>query len=303
MKPHSRSTQPLLILSLMAITTAVSLIAANPAQAQILHATGPRPSFQVATIKPSKPDETVSGMRFSDGGRGFVTTNATLRDLIQEAYNVKSTNQIIGAGGWMTSEKFDIEARLEDAEFSLLAAMPMEQKIDQIRLMVQSLLRERFALSLDESTRQSTFFLLVQAKGGSRLRPSLMAPLDPDGIKVPHPVTGPTLLRKGPGKIEAAGVSMALLSDTLARMPELGGEGGFTIGDLVVDKTGFTGSYDWSLNWTPLVLSQSGDEGVQNNGAPALFTAVQEQLGLKLGKTKGPVEVLVITHVEKPTAN
>ena len=269
-----------------------------PALGQILHATGPRPAFEVATIKPSKPDETVSGMRFSEGGHVFVTTNATLRDLIQEGYNVKSTSQILGASGWMTTEKFDVEARLEDADFTHLADMAMEMKIDQIRLMVQSLLAERFGLKLDSSTRTSSFFELVQARGGSKLRPSVMAPADPNGINVVHPVAGPTLARKGRGKLEATGVSMALLDDTISRMPELGADGGFTIGDLVVDKTGLTGSFDWSLNWTP-----AGSDAEQDASGPSLFTALQEQLGLKLQRTKGPVEVLVIQHVDRPSAN
>ena len=221
--------------------------------------------------------------------------------LIQEGYNVKSTSQILGATGWMTTEKFDVEARLEDAEFTHLAALPMDGKIDQIRLMVQSLLAERFGLKLESSTRQSSFFTLVEAKGGSKLKPSAMAPADPNGIHVPHPVNGPSLARKGPGKLEAAGVGMPLLTDTISRMPELGSDGGFTIGDLVVDKTGLTGSYDWSLNWSP--INGNGGDVDLNAGAPSLFTALQEQLGLKLQRAKGPVEVLVVQQVQRPSAN
>ena len=280
---------------------AFSMAFGRAAGGQILHASGPRPSFEVATIKPSNPDETVSGMRFSDGGHVFVTTNATLRDLMQEGYNVKSTSQIVGATGWMTTEKFDVEARLEDTAFKQLASLAMDGKIDQIRLMVQSLLAERFGLKLDSSTRTSSFFSLVQAKGGSKLRPTAMAPADPNGINVPHPVSGPTLARKGAGELEATGVSMALLADTLSRMPELGSEGGFTIGDLVVDKTGLMGSYDWSLRWA--AMRQAGGEVEQDTSRPSLFTAVQEQLGLKLERTKGPVEVLVIQNVHRPSAN
>jgi uncharacterized protein (TIGR03435 family) len=280
----------------------VIVMLAPLAHSQILHASGPRPSFQVATIKPSKPDETRAGMSLSDGGRGFITTNATVRDLIQEAYNVKAANQIVGANGWMTTDKFDIEARLEDSQFAKLANAPIGDKIQQIRLMLQSLLEERFALKLSESTRQSSFFSLVQTKGGSKMKPTAMAPADPNGVNLPHPVMGPSLTRKGPGKFEATGVSIPMLADALSRLSELGATGGFTIGELVVDKTGLPGSYDWSLTWTP----DSGNEGgdvAQNANAPSLFTALQEQLGLKLERTKGQVEVLVIDHVERPSAN
>jgi uncharacterized protein (TIGR03435 family) len=294
--------KPSVALNAAICALAISIANASVVHGQILHASGPRPSFQVATIKPSKPDETRSGMRLSDEGRVFITTNATLRDLIQEAYNIRSTDQILGTNGWMTTDKFDVEAKLEDAQFARLAGMPMENKIPLIRLMLQSLLVERFALTLDTSTRQSRFFSLVQAKGGSKLKPSAMAPPDPKGINVPHPVTEPSLTRKGPGKLEAKGMSIPTLADTISRMPELGGKGGFTIGDLVVDKTGLTGIYDWSLNWTPDSVSQVGDTPQATSG-PSLFTALQEQLGLKLERTKGPVEVLVVTHVERPSAN
>ena len=291
-------TRVVLALALPAMAGSNAVPAAH---CQILHASGSRPSFEVATIKPSKPDETVSGMRFSDGGRVFLTSNATLRDLIQEGYNVKATSQIAGATGWMTTEKFDLAARLEDADAARLASLPMDEKIQQIRLMVQSLLADRFRLKLESSTRQSSFFTLLEAKGGAKLRPSVMAAADPNGINVPHPVAGPSLVRKGAGKLEAAGVSMPLLADTLSRMPELGGEGGFTIGDLVVDKTGLTGSYDWSLSWTP--VNREGGDPAPETAGPSLFTAVREQLGLRLERTKGTVEVLVIEHVERPTAN
>jgi len=270
------------------------------APAQILHATGPRPSFQVATIKPTSAGETRAGMGFTAGGRGFITTNATLRDLIQEAYNVKSANQIAGASGWMTSEKFDIEARMDDAQVEAIAKLPMEKKIEQVRLMVQSLLEERFALKLSESTRQASFFTLVTAKGGPKLKPAEMAPAEANGSPA-HPVKGTKLLRTRPGRLEATNASMGLLTDTLARLHELGAEGGFTVGELIVDKTGLTGTYDWTLNWAPDTVPQGGDAG--DSGGPSLFTALQEQLGLKLERTKAPVEVLVIEHVERPTEN
>jgi uncharacterized protein (TIGR03435 family) len=271
-----------------------------PMRAQILHASGPRPSFQVATIKPSAKDETRAEMKFTAGGRGFSTTNATVRDLIQESYNVKSADQIVGASGWMTTEKFDIDARLEDAEAELMKTMPMDKRIDQVRLMGQSLLEERFGLKLSESTRESAFFELVAAKGGAKLKPSEMAPADPNGVNVPHPVAGPRMARRGPGRLEATGEGLPMLTDALSRMPELGAQGGFTVGELVVDKTGLTGMYDWTLNWSPDTGSGTPPE---NPEAPSLFTALEEQLGLKLMKAKAAVEVLVIDHVERPSEN
>lgn len=269
---------------------------------QILHASGPRPSFQVTTIKPSAFNETRSGMGFTAGGRGFNATNATVRDLIQEAYNVKSANQILGASGWMTTEKFDIEARMDDPTAGQLATLPLEKKIEQTRLMLQSLLEERFALKLSETSKETSLFTLVAVKGGAKLQPTAMAPAGSDGTNSPHPAVGPRLMRKGPGRVEATGVGMPMLTDFLSRQRELGATGGFTVGDLVVDKTGLTGMYDWSLSWSPDDGS-SGDRPAENADAPSLFTALQEQLGLRLERGKAEVEVLVIDHVERPTEN
>jgi uncharacterized protein (TIGR03435 family) len=268
--------------------------------AQILHATGARPTFEVATIKASSPEETRSAMGFSAGGRGFTANGATVRDLIQEAYNVKSANQIEGASGWMTTEKFDIEARMDDSEVALLATQSMEEKIRQVRLMVQSLLAERCGLKLTESTRESSFFLLLPARGGPKLKPAAMVAAS--GDTAAHPASGPTVQWKGPGRVEATGVSMGTLAEWISRLPELGAEGGFTVGDLVIDKTGLTGMYDWTLTWEPDAEVQARD-AIGGGAGPSLFTALQEQLGLRLEKTKGQVEVLVIDRVTRPSAD
>jgi uncharacterized protein (TIGR03435 family) len=266
--------------------------------AQILHATGARPTFEVATIKPSRPDETRFVMGFSTGGRGVTLTNATVRDLIQEAYNVKSANQIQGASGWMTTERFDIEARMDGPEVALLASLPMGERITQVRLMTQSLLEERCGLKLSESTRDTSFFLLLPAQGGAKLKPTQMVPSGPDGPA--HPASEPRTLWKGPGKLEATGVSMGTLTEFISRQPELGADGMFSVGDLVVDKTGLSGIYDWTLTWEPVAEDQTRDTTGSAAG-PSFFTALQEQLGLRLQKTKGQVEVLVIDHVTRPS--
>ena len=108
------------------------------------------------------------------------------------------------------------------------------------------------------------------------------------------------MLRKGPGKLQATGVGVAMLADTLSRMPELGFQGGFTMGELVVDKTGLTAMYDWTLNWSP---DNGTAEETEKADAPSLFEALQEQLGLKLVKTKGKVALVIIDEVQHPSEN
>lgn len=267
--------------------------------AQILHATGPRPSFEVATIKPASPDEAQSSMGFSDGGRGFHTSNATVRDLIQEAWNVKSTDQIEDVPTWATGQKFDIEARMTEAEAASLASLPLGDRITQVRLMLQSLLEERCGLKLHSSTRESTFFELLPAKGGAKLKPTQMVAADPTTNTPAHPADAARIQRKGPGQVQATDVSMPMLTDFLGRLTELGSAGGFTIGELIVDKTGLSGVYDWTLNWQPESDPTRDPSG--NANGPSLFTALREQLGLELKKTKGQVEVLVIDHITRPS--
>ena len=283
------------------LLTALSVIAvlfiAPRVPAQILHASGPRPSFEVATIKPASPDETRSGMGFSDGGRGFHTSNATLRDLIQEAWNVKSTDQILEAPGWASGQKFDIEARMSDAQATSLANLPFSERVRQVRLMLQMLLENRCELKLHSSTRNSTFFTLLPAKGGPRLKPTQIVPADPATKTPAHPAVGPRVQSKGPGRVEATGASMLMLTEFISRQPELGSNGGFMLGELVLDKTGLSGAYDWTLTWQP-----ESDPNPDVSG-PSFFTALREQLGLELKKTKGPVEVLVIDHITPPSAD
>lgn len=277
------------------------LFIASRLPAQIVHASGPRPSFEVATIKPASPDETQSGMGFSDGGRGFHTSNATVRDLIQEAWNVKSTDQIEEAPGWASGQKFDIEARMSDAQATSLASLPFGERVRQVRLMLQMLLENRCELKVHSSTRKSTFFTLLPAKGGPKLKPTQMIPADPATKTPAHPAVGPKVQSKGSGRVEATGASMPMLTEFISRQPELGFSGGFTLGELIVDKTGLFGAYDWILAWQP--ESDSNPDTTGNLNGPSFFTALREQLGLELKKTKGQVEVLVIDHVTPPSAD
>jgi uncharacterized protein (TIGR03435 family) len=112
---------------------------------------------------------------------------------------------------------------------------------------------------------------------------------------------GPRVQWKGPGRVEATDASMPVLTEFLARQPELGFDGGFTLGNLIVDKTGLSGAYDWTLTWQPEDGLNQNDTG--NSDRPSFFTALREQLGLKLERTKGQVEVLVIDHITRPSAN
>jgi uncharacterized protein (TIGR03435 family) len=230
-----------------------------------------RPSFEVASIKPNGSASGNSGLRFSPGR--IAVENAPLRYLITWAYNVR-TFQLSGGPGWVDSAKFDIAAKAEGN------ASP-----DQIRLMLQTLLEDRFKLSLRRETKEHPLYALVPVKTGLKLKES--------GADCA------ALAREDRGQCGAWYANETAFSGTKISMSQFA-EGLSSLLELpVVDKTGFAGAFDVHLEWT------ADGNGAAPDGAagPAIFTALQEQLGLKLESGKGPIEALVIEHVEKPHAN
>jgi uncharacterized protein (TIGR03435 family) len=175
----------------------------------------------------------------------------------------------------------------------------MEEHANQIRLMVQELLADRFKLKVSHETKELPVYALVVAKGGLKMKEESPA-TTPDAAA--HPRT--FLQFMGPGQFRGTNIGVGLLADVLSRQPELG--------KLVIDETGLKGNYDWTLKWTP---EQSDPMFKRPNGAPppnapppdtsgpSIFAALEEQLGLKLEPKKGPVETLVIDRIEKPSEN
>ena len=182
--------------------------------------------------------------------------------------------------------------------------------------MLQSLLADRFHLKVHIETRELPVYALVVARGGSKLKASTPEPATPpDQDAPPSPPGGPDDAPHSPPKgsmfvrMSSTGVqanatdsTVESLATMLTNQPDIGGR-------QVIDKTGLTGKYDWTLKWTPTVgMAMRGmDNGAKETSgepdAPGLFTALEEQLGLKLEPQKAPVEVVVIDHVEPPTAN
>jgi len=207
----------------------------------------------------------------------FRAVNLSLKDLIQFAYALPKS-QILGAPPWLDSTMFDIDAKSGpsiDAEFQ---ALPSDQARRRKQLMVQALLADRCKLAAHQETRELPVYALVVAKGGPKFKPS--------------EING-TTINTGRSRLHIAGTddTVAILARELAQV----------LGRVVLNNTGISGRYDLTLQWTP--------DDVLTNGAPdpnlppGIFTAIQEQLGLKLESTKGPVPVLVLDHVETPSAN
>jgi uncharacterized protein (TIGR03435 family) len=262
---------------LAALSFAVCLALEVTAQSQGKPSAAPAaasiaPTFEVASVKPSKSD--CSDMMVSSPPGRFSAQCTTLLGLLFNAFPIKPSVTIPGMPGWGNSARFDVDAKADDQIAVAMAKLPREEWWKQEQLMIQALLTDRFKLRVHTEIREGPIYELVVAKGGFKLNPAPDSE-HPSGYSwSPEKVE----IRTGPiGSLAFA------LSDDLARK--------------VVDKTGLTGNYDIDLKWTP------DDKQSADNAGPSLFTALEEQLGLKLESAKGPVYVFIIDHVEKPSEN
>lgn len=241
----------------------------------------PALSFDVASIHPSPPSPDGHNHIWNDVHEShFRTGNLCIRDLIQYAYNLPKS-QIRGGPAWLDSATFDIDAKSSAEVDERLKALSSDDAAQQKRLMVQELLKERLALSAHAEERSLPVFELIPAKQGAKFRLS-----DIHGTTIDR--------RRSSIHVQGSDDTLSLLARELAQI----------VGRVVINKTGLTGRYDLTLRWTPDDAPAPSTEGSPDpNAPPNLFTAIQEQLGLKLENGKAPVAVLVIDHVEKPSEN
>ena len=275
---------------------------------------GTRPSFEVASIKPGTP-----GLRESpvnQPGR-FAANNVSLRMMIGFAYSLRDF-QIAGGPSWVTSDRWSIEAKAEEGSKFSTTGPPEPGKTSSVGLALQSLLEDRFALTSHRETRDVPVYALVIDKDGSKLKgvdpPSLPTP-GQTPAQPPRPGPGgalpanftpqPGAVMVGPGLILASAVTMAQMVSVLNR----------GIDRPIVDRTDLKGFFNVRLQFAAEnapgvatgVAPTDGPPGIPlpatEPQGPSIFTALQEQLGLKLESTKAPVEVMVIDSVRKPTEN
>ena len=268
------------------------------------------PRYEVATIKPS-PAESEGRVMMMMTPDGVSISGVPLQMILRDAFRTED-DRIVGAPDWVKKKRYEIQAKVSPEDAPKLEKL----KIDQRRSMMLPLLEERFNLKYHHEMRELPSYVLVVAKGGLKMKASEVqdAPLPPKppdtadskagdpGVKNPPQKRMMRLM--GPGHMEAEGSNMQGLARILSMQ----------LGRSVVDQTGLTGNYDYSLNWTPdnapPPMPGGGPEGgpsrSDNAGdaaGPSLFTAMQEQLGLKLEATKGMVDVIVIDHIDAPSEN
>ncbi len=263
------------------------------------------PEFEVASIKPTKAGTPGFFINMRPGGR-FSATGITVKFLLEQAYDVKDS-QVIGAPSWTDSERYDIDAKPDEAEIAKTNKLSPDERRQELMKMLQSLLADRFKLSLGHDTRELPVYALVVAKNGPKFHESTIKPTpnQPDAPLPPPGQGGPPrqgIRMNGRGDLTVTYVDVPMFADLLSRM----------VGRIVVDKTGLTGKYDFTLKWTPdegqgMMGGPPRPDGIAppppDPSGPSIFTALQEQLGLKLDSQKAMTDVLVIQHVERPTEN
>ncbi len=225
------------------------------------------PVFDVATVKPAAPQTPGNNSSGVSTSKGLMDArNVTLKRLILGAYSV-GPHQVVGGPDWLSSERFDVVAKTAD---------PIDD--DAVMMgMLQRLMAERFKLQVHRETRTMSAYLLEVAKGGSLLT---KAEGGESSTSTQSDDVGTTLT--------ARNTDMKLFAQVLAREMDLP----------VVNQTELAGPFNFKLHWT-----RDNASGVKPGEEISIFTAIQEQLGLRLHVGKGPVEVIVIDHVEEPTAN
>ena len=258
------------------------------------------PAFEVASVQPSRPGDGNTGVRIAPGR--ITLANWTVKGLLVYAYNLEP----VGGPGWVDSKRYDIDVRVNDAlayksgrliETNVAGRFPPGLRHDQLKLMVQSLLADEFKLRLSRETRQVPVYALVIAKGGPKLHEAKVGDTYADGIVGLDGLTvGPNRGTGQDGRLTAQALPIPTVAEVLTKI----------LGRTVLDETGLTGEYDFTLEWTP-IKSHAAAEEQQGTGSaspesvgPSIFRAIQEQLGLKLESRETTVDVLVIDHADKP---
>ena len=246
----------------------VALLAPSRAQTPV-QSQSATPSFEVASVKPSPPNGHPFMSPFAGGRFRATFTRAVI--LIELAYHVDDY-QLSGGPKWIWENRFDVEA-----------SAGRSVSLDETRLMFQTLLADRFKLKVHRETRESTVYALVQGKKGTKLEPAGTDPSLKRGFL-------PERLSRSSARITAQKATMRDFANWL----------GGVLSTPVSDETGLEGNYRFTLEYE---LPDARPDVDSSATAPSLFTALQEQLGLKLEARKGTAEILVIDHVELPSEN
>jgi uncharacterized protein (TIGR03435 family) len=261
--------------------------------------------YQQVSITPGETGNGIIQTRIHFHPDSFMAKNQTLQELLKLAYGVQAS-QISGGPDWLATATFNVEARLDDATVTELKKLSPEQQKMERDLMFQNLLADQFKVALHRESRLLPGYALVIAKNGPKVQPAKPGDTYPNGIKGPDGLpAGPHKFTFGPEGVIVQALPMSFISNNLATH----------LGEPVVDRTGLTGDYDFTMQFSPggeTAAKSNQQTGTKATTIPvssisahnaALVAAVEEQLGLKLDPQTLPVPVLVIDRAEKPAAN
>jgi uncharacterized protein (TIGR03435 family) len=229
------------------------------------------PDWEVVTVKARDRSDTNNAESMNMQGRQLVIANRTVEGMLAFAYGVQKV-QIVGAPGWIETERWDVHG---------LPDVPGHPSLRQTQSLIRKLLAERFGLKLHRETKELAVYAVTVAKGGEKMARSAG---DPNGT---------------PDENERSNGGVVTMRMTNMSMSEFAPDLGYFLGRPAVDQTGLTGRYDFQLKWT----ADESRAPADGSAPPGLFTAIQEQIGLKLEPVKAQTEVLVVDAVERPSAN
>jgi bla regulator protein BlaR1 len=293
---------------------AAILAVAAPIATGILHASPSRTTARSESAASSsfvyrdisiKLDQTATAMLKSGKGaiyqtnlgtsNGLAITNTPLQQLIEFAYEVQG-DRIAGTPAWFNTELFDVDAKIDSSTADKLQKLDPDQRTFARRRMLQALLADHFKLAVHRETRQLPVYALLIAESGPKLKEATPGNIYADGVK------GPDGAPLGPGKMTFGPLGTSTLKVTAQALPipSFLRTLSLQVGRTVLDMTGLTGNYDFTLQWAPLLPK---DAVISPASGSSIFQAVRQQLGLKLEPKTAPLEMLVIDHAELPSAS
>jgi uncharacterized protein (TIGR03435 family) len=282
-----------LVLVLVPLCLAASASIAQDASVQASAAGSPATAnakaltYDAVSIRPNKSGSGNVQWRMTPDG--FRMENVSLVNVVMDAYGTKTSmeDQVVGIPGWAKDAHFDMEAKVSEED------APAYEKLTEAerKQMMQALLADRFHLKAHTETREAPIYALVVAKGGLKIKAATAGDTYEQGLKFNGKPAGPgSMMMSFTGNVQHAqyqSYSVDLFARNLT----------YQVHRQVLDETGLTGKYDFKLDWAPDGANEEKD------AAPGIFTAIEEQLGLKLESRKGPVDFVVIDHVEQPSEN
>jgi uncharacterized protein (TIGR03435 family) len=229
------------------------------------------PDWDVVTVKARDPNDPNGNASIGMKGSQFALINRTVETMLMAGYGVQKS-QIVGAPHWIETEKWDVQG---------VPDVPGRPSLKQMQSLIRKVLAERFGLKLHRESRELSVYAITVAKGGEKMARSMG---DPNGL---------------PDESDNASNGLVTMRATNISMVDFAMMFQFYLDRPAVDQTGLTGRYDFQLKWTPDEARAAAD----SNAPPGMFTAIQEQIGLKLEPVKAPADVLVIDAVQRATGN